>query len=173
MIRWLSLATLLFFASTLRAAEHPEHPTGPAKTPDAKHEHPAGGGKKAQEPSVGSKAWKAMVRKEYNAAVEDYVRAQSAGKAGLPAQDDKLGKQWDLKLINVHKDKIVHLGDDKFFACADLKTVEKGKKDKVDLDFYATKTPDGWKMDKVVIHKVNGKPRFTYNEKNEMVPAAD
>ena len=56
---------------------------------------------------------------------------------------------------------------------ADFKTVEKGAKDKLDLDFYATKGPDGWKIDKTVIHKVNGKPRYTYNDKNEMVPVTD
>lgn len=169
MMRIFLLCAALLAAAGLQAAEHPEHPKG--KEHPAGHEHPAGDAK--GNPAVGSKKWKAQVKKEYTAAVEAYVKEQSEGKPGFPVKDDKLGKQWDLRLANIHKNKIVHLGDDRFFACADFKTVEKGKKDKVDLDFYASRNPQGWKLDKVVIHKVNGKPRFTYDEKNEMVPAAD
>lgn len=137
----------------LHAAEHPEHPKG--------HEHP-----------VGSKAWTKQMSKEFTKAVEDHVAQKSAAEGGaFKIHDDKLGKDWSLKLISVHKKRVAHLGDQRFFACADFKSVEKGSKDKVDLDFYATKKADGsWTIDKVLIHKVNGEPRYTYNEKNEIVP---
>ena len=156
-----------------QAAEHPkEHPTAaPPKQqtakPSAKEEHPAG-----HEHPVGSKAWNKQMRKEFNEVVENHVKKQSVDGA-FKVTDEKLGKAWPLKLVGVHKKRIVQLEGNSFFACADFKTVEKGAKDKLDLDFYATKGPDGWKIDKTVIHKMNGKPRYTYNDKNEMVPVTD
>ena len=153
-----------------QAAEHPkEHPTAaPPKQqtakPSAKEEHPAG-----HEHPVGSKAWNKQMHKEFNEAVENHVSQQSAGGA-FTVKDDKLGKEWALKLVGVHKKRIVQLEGNSFFACADFKTVGTGKKAKLDLDFYATKGPDGWKIDKTVIHKVNGKRRFTYDSQNNMVP---
>ncbi|MBI5624361.1 MAG: hypothetical protein HY924_11335 [Elusimicrobia bacterium] len=155
------------------AGEHPkEHPTAApaereAAKPSVKSEHPAG-----HEHPVGSKAWNSQMRKEFNETVESHVSRESAGGA-FKVKDDKLGKEWALKLVGVHKKRIVGLGGRSFFACADFETVGKGEKAKLDLDFYATKGPDGWKIDKTVIHKVNGKPRYTYNDKNEMVPASD
>lgn len=168
----------LLAATTLKAAEHPkEHPT--AKSAQEEHisgvegktaehpkkgEHPAG-----HEHPMGSKEWTKQTTKEYTQEVERYVKEESA-KGAFKVHDDKLGKDWQLKLVRIHKDRVVHLGNNQFFACSDFKSVKKGSKDKVDLDFYATKTKEGWKTDKVLIHKVNGRPRYTYNDKNEMVP---
>lgn len=168
----LALCLALASAAASQAGEHPkEHPsaaTGAAKASPA-GEHPAG-----HEHPVGSKAWTKEMNKEFTKAVEDHVARKSAAEGGaFKVQDEKLGKEWALGLIGVHKKKVVHLGDRSFFACADFKTVGEGKKDKLDLDFYASKAADGWKIDKTVIHKVNGQPRYTYNEKNEMVPAKE
>lgn len=175
------LIAALALAYGARAAEHPEHPQAhehPAEQPQAKpekgahEEHPAGH-KHGEHPAghehpVGSKAWSKQMRKEFNAAVVDFV-AGEAKDGAYSVKDEVLGKTWELKLIGVHKKRIVHLGDKGFFACADFKTVG-GEKRKLDLDFYATKDAGGWRIDKVLIHKVDGKPRYTYNEKNERVP---
>lgn len=169
----LSLGLALTSAALSQAGEHPkEHPTGaPAQQTDKasdKKEHPAG-----HEHPVGSKAWTKQMNKEFNNVVEDHVAKKAAAEGGaFGIKDDKLGKEWALKLVGVHKKRIVNLGGNSFFACADFKTVS-GEKAKLDLDFYATKGPEGWKIDKTVIHKVDGKPRYTYNEKNEMVPVTD
>jgi len=181
---------VLLAAASLKAAEHPkEHPTGapasgqqehPAQTPQAapqaqskakEHpEHPPG--KPAQAPE-GSKAWMNQIRKEYDAKVCEVGKAKSKTD-WYTIHDDKLNKDWNLRVAKVHKDRIVQLGPNKFFACSDFKSVKRGEKDKLDLDFIATKNPDGsWTIDKALIHKVNGKPRYTWNEKNEMVPVND
>ena len=154
----LILAALVSFAA---AGEHPEHPMGPAKTSTEK--------KDAPKPEMGSKEWLKQMRKEYTAAVEKKV-ADAAAAGGFQVKDEKLAKDWTLKLSRVHKDRIIGLGGSSFFACADFKSAEKGSKDKVDLDFYATKNGDSWTIDKVLVHKVNGVERYKYNEKNEMVP---
>jgi hypothetical protein len=166
-------------AQAAQAAEHPtgaavsdqqEHPTG-APASDRQQHSTGAPGKVCPLPDAGgSKASMARIRKEYVNAVREYVKA----KEPFVIHDDKLNKDWDLKLIRVHKDRIVSLGGNKFFACSDFKSVKKGGKDRLDLDFFATKNPDGtWKVEKVLIHKVNGKPRYTWNDKNEMVPAND
>lgn len=159
---------LSLLATGAGAAEHPkEHPTAaPGPQQGKPQEHPQG-----HEHPLGSKAWTKQMSREFTKAVEDYVGQKSAAAGGaFKVHDDKLGKDWALKLVGVHKKRVAHLGDQHFFACADFKSVEKGSKDKVDLDFYAAKTGAEWKIDKVLIHKVNGQPRYTYNDKNEMVP---
>lgn len=171
MKKLIAIVAALTISTLLCAQEHPkEHPTSsssPAEEhPKAKSsaEHPAG-----HEHPVGSKGWNKHMRKEYTQAVENHVKEKSTDGA-FTIKDDKLDKEWRLKLAGVHKKRIAHLGGTSFFACADFKSVETGSKDKLDLDFYATKTGNNWKIDKVLIHKVNDKPRYTYNDKNEMVP---
>ncbi|NNN07059.1 MAG: hypothetical protein HKL90_14280 [Elusimicrobia bacterium] len=153
-----------------QAARADEHPAADAAD---QMEHPAAGASAKWCPlkdAGGSKAEMARIRKEYVAAVRAYVKT----KAPFTVHDDKLGKDWTLKLVRVHQDRIMQLGDNQFFACSDFKSARKGGKDALDLDFFASKNPDGaWKIDKVLIHKVNGKPRYTWNAKNEMVPVKD
>lgn len=189
-MRALPLGLALACVAPSWAAEHPkEQPTAAqAKDQPAEKEHPAGQkpGRhrpwwkfwavgehpEGQEHQAGSKGWNEQMRKEFNETVEGHVERQSVDGA-FKVKDEKLGKEWALKLIGVHKKRIVQLQGQSFFACADFETVGKGEKAKLDLDFYAAKGPDGWKIDKTVIHKVDGKPRYTYNEKNEMVPVKD
>lgn len=172
------VAAALLVAAPAVAQEHPagmEHPKAGGEHPKAGKEHPKAGkehpkehpaAKPAKHPA-GSEKWLKQIRKEYDDFVCEHT-ARPKGE-GFMIADEKLGKTWELKMLKVHKKNIVQLGGNRFFACADLKTLD--GKDKLDLDFYATKLPDGsWRMDKVVLHKVNGQPRYTYNEKNEMVP---
>jgi|GEM_PF-3448602 len=171
MKKTLAMIAGLLLPIGLMAAEHPkEHPTmksSETESKDAKKEHPG-----HEHPF--SKGWREerKLRNEFDQSVKDYVKAQSANGA-FKVHDDKLGKDWELKLDKVHKNKIVHLSDKPFrcFACADFQSVTKGDKTKVDLDFYATRDDKGvYTVDKVIVHKVNGQPRYTYNDKNEMVP---
>ncbi|MBI4062840.1 MAG: hypothetical protein HY401_00885 [Elusimicrobia bacterium] len=161
------------------AEEHPEHPHAQEHPAGKEHpkekEHPKG---KAQsqgkehpkhEHPVGSVAWNKQMSQEYTKTVQNHVKEAKAS-GGFKIRDAKLGKEWNLSLVRVHKNKVVHLGNDQFFACADFRSAIKGDRSKVDLDFYATKSGNDWKIDKVLIHKVNGKPRYTYNDKNERVP---
>jgi hypothetical protein len=182
---WTLAAATLFVPLVLMAGEHPEHPTGGAQAPQiqratsptsehpAGHEHPAQPTAKApehpagHEHPVGSKPWVKQMKKEYIKTVEKHV------KGGVKIHDDKLNQDWELKLKRIHKGRIAYLGNNQFFACADFKSSKKGDKSMLDLDFYASKKEGGWSVDKTLIHKVDGKARYTYNDKNEMVPAQD
>ncbi len=113
-----------------------------------------------------------QVQKYFSKVVEEHVNASSAKTDGaFVIKDDVLKKDWALKLKKIHTQKIVDLGHDKYFACADFKEA-KGKTT-VDLDFYVGRSGNAWSVEKVLLHKVAGKPRFTYNDKNEMIPVTN
>ena len=145
------IAVLSFGLGPLSAAvaeehskEHPkEHPT----------EHP--------KPAV------LISKEDFSKIVDAQIKKASETSDGFyVVNDNVMHKSWWLKLDKIHTDKIVKLSDTKCFACADFKASDGA----VDLDFYMTKGKDGWAVSEVIVHKVDGKPRFMYNEKNERVP---
>ena len=112
-----------------------------------------------------------MFQNDFEKFVKEHVVAESQKTGGVyTVHDDTMNKDWKLRLVKVHKTKICMLDEGKnCFACADFREVD--GKNKLDLDFYASKSEDGkMTMSKVIIHKVNGKPRFTYDKENKMVP---
>lgn len=169
------------------AAEHPqEHPTASKEHPTPTKEQPTE--TKKEHPAETKKEHPAQTKKEhpkehpekttqqnfqnnYEKVVKNYLSAESLKSGGVyTIQDDVAGKSWKLKLERVHKSRICMLQEGKTcFACADFNEV--GGKNKFDLDFYANKSADGtMTIEKVLIHKMNGKPRFTYDKDNNMVP---
>lgn len=125
--------------------EHPEHP----------HEHPSG------------KLFD--LKKEYTTAVNSHISDAVAGSGSFKVYDESLKSEWGLELVRIHDDKIVGLGKDRYFACADFKDPASGKI--IDLDFYATRRGEEWSIEPALIHKVEGQPRFTYDGKNNRIPA--
>ena len=141
------------------SGEHPEHPTPAKSESSGSKEHPKKG------------AVDKTFQNDFEKVVKDYVASEAQKTGGVyTIHDDAANKDWKLELVKVHKNKICMLQEGKqCFACADFK--EAGGKNKLDLDFYANKSEDGQvTMKKVLIHKVNGKPRFTYDKNNNMVP---
>ncbi|MCK5103448.1 MAG: transglutaminase domain-containing protein, partial [Cyclobacteriaceae bacterium] len=66
-----------------------------------------------------------------------------------------------LKLVRVHTEYLSVLGPDKFFACVDLAT-ENG--DVYDVDFFMKGTPGNMQVTKTDVHKLNGKPYYTWKK---------
>lgn len=100
---------------------------------------------------------------------EEYVRKNS--KDGVFKYHDKnTGKELDLTLDKVHKDKLSPTKTDEYFVCADFK----GKDGNTyDLDFFVQGTNKGnLRVDKtsIAVHKVNGKENYTwnYNKKEDL-----
>lgn len=150
------------------SGEHPEHPT-PAKSESK--EHPKGESKEHPKEHPKKVAQNKAFQNDFEKVVKDYVVSEAQKTGGVyTIHDDVANKDWKLELVKVHKNKICMLQEGRqCFACADFKEV--GGKNKIDLDFYANKAEDGViTMEKVLIHKVNGKPRFTYDKNNNMVP---
>ncbi|MEP9409910.1 MAG: hypothetical protein HRF42_00630 [Candidatus Brocadia sp.] len=100
---------------------------------------------------------------------EEYVRKNS--KDGVfKFFDRNTGKELELTLDRVHKDKLSPTKTDEYFVCADFK----GKDGNTyDLDFFVQGTgKDNLRVDKtsIAVHKVNGKENYTwnYNKKKDL-----
>jgi len=66
-----------------------------------------------------------------------------------------------LKLVRVHTEYLSILGSHEFFACVDLATVNG---DVYDVDFFLKGTADDMKVTKTDVHKLNGKPYYTWKQ---------
>jgi len=66
-----------------------------------------------------------------------------------------------LKLVRVHTEYLSVLGSNEFFACVDLAT-ENG--DVYDVDFFMKGTANDMKVTSTDIHKLNGKPFYTWKQ---------
>ena len=99
--------------------------------------------------------------------IREYI-AQQEGALGsftLPDPKDK-GKLRTLELVRVHE-RVGKTGD-YYYSCTDMKDAATG--DELDLDFDVSDTGKELKVVAVRIHKDNGKPRYTYDDKDNLVP---
>ncbi|MFQ5875748.1 MAG: hypothetical protein ACE5JL_18375 [Dehalococcoidia bacterium] len=97
-------------------------------------------------------------------AIEAYVKKETTLKGGFfLVYDDVAKKPLVLSLEKVHKQRLSKVGEDLYFACADLKT----PKDKLyDLDiFMKGADKDHLEVTEITIHKEAGKERYTWFEK--------
>ena len=127
-----------------------EHPAG--------HEHPA----KGEQPK--SEKAKAVSTADLDKAIKARIAEKTKADGGVFKVEDKvLNKTWDLTLVKVHTDKLTPLSADTYFACTDFKAKDGTM---VDVDFYMKNEDGRIVITDTTVHKVNGKPRFNYVEKN-------
>lgn len=123
-----------------------------------KHEHPK------EHPSNNEQ--KSGLTKEHLAdAIEAYIRNQASTNEGyFPITDEKTGQQLQMTLVRVHRERLAKIGPDHYFACVDFKTPEEKL---YDVDFFM-KGPDkdNLTFSEFMIHKVNGRERYTWYEEN-------
>ncbi len=123
-----------------------------------KREHPA------EHPKTEEK--KAGLTKDQLAdAIEAYINGQAAANEGyFPIMDEKTGQQLQMTLVKVHRERLAKVGEDQYFACVDFQTPE-GKL--YDVDFFM-KGPDkdNLTFSEFMIHKENGKERYTWYEED-------
>jgi len=70
----------------------------------------------------------------------------------------------DLQLVRVHTEYLSVLGPDEFFACVDLAT-ENG--DVYDVDFFLKGSKNKMEVSQKSLHKLNGKPFYTWKQTEE------
>jgi hypothetical protein len=147
MRRPLSLAIVLtclaFFSNWALAQEKKEHPK----------EHP-------EHP----KSEKKVSTDDIDKAIREHIEKTAKASGGkFPVQDDVLKKTWELELVQVHKDKLQALADGTYFACVDFKAPDATM---VDVDFFLKKNGDSMAVTDTTVHKINGKARYSYVEKD-------
>ncbi|HVE13687.1 MAG TPA: hypothetical protein VNI01_09865 [Elusimicrobiota bacterium] len=108
--------------------------------------------------------------KAFSNAVRDYVQARSAESSdgAFHVRDASARRSWGIELVQVHTDELVRLPGGALRGCADFKSA-KGV-EALDVDFIARRSEDGWEVGKVILHRVDGEDRVTYDEKGRATP---
>lgn len=138
------LSALIVVAMGAVAQEHPEHPED----------------KTAAQPEETYKVdTEAMA-----AAIKGYVAADADLKGGyFLIFDSKLKKPLALKLAKVHEERLAKVGENLYFACSDF--TEAGGQ-VFDLDFFMEEVEGKLLVTKVLIHKEDDQPRYSWFEDN-------
>ena len=145
-----SLSLLLLAPGRIAAQEKPpEHPKSKGS------EHPT------------EKKQAGLSKSDLASAIKSWVDKEASSNDGwLKVDDPVTHKTLQLKLDKVHDDRLSQVKPDVYFACADF--VEKdGTKYDIDV-FMQGKTKDSLQNTEVSVHKLNGKPRYTWFEENGM-----
>ncbi|MBI3871852.1 MAG: hypothetical protein HY304_02110 [candidate division Zixibacteria bacterium] len=145
--RWLPIAFVaagLVAYANAQAQEHPEHPQNPA----------AGLEKKKDTVTI------PMLSK----AIHDYVADDAKLKGGFFLVFDPQDKKvLQLTLAKVHEEKLATLGNGVYFACADFQASDGHL---YDLDVFMKGSDKNLETTEVSVHKVDGKPRYNWSEKD-------
>jgi hypothetical protein len=132
----LSLTALLAAPVIAQQKEHPEHP----------------------------KSEKKVSVDDIDAAIRSNIAEKAKASDGkFLVQDEVLDKTWELELVRVHKDRLQALADGRYFACVDFKAADGTM---VDVDFFLKKDGDNLVVTDTSVHKINGKARYNYEEKD-------
>jgi hypothetical protein len=89
--------------------------------------------------------------------ISDYSAKSADKKFHMPYQ----GKNLALDLVKVHDDRFSNLGNDKYFACVDMKGAD-GKL--YDIDFFMLVKPGKLTVTETSVHKINGKPLYNWKQ---------
>jgi hypothetical protein len=149
---WIQLALALLVCAVLTipliqaiAQEHPEHPT--------EKEHP-------EHPEEKTEA--SLTIEQLAQAINDYVRDDARAKGGFFLVYDPVAKKsLVLTLDRVHEERLSGLGGGVYFACADFTSPEGTV---YDIDVFMKEAEAGLEATEVHVHKVDGKPRYTWKE---------
>jgi len=69
-----------------------------------------------------------------------------------------------LNLVRVHTEYLSKLVTDSYFACVDLVDVNG---DVYDVDFFLSGSPDAMKVTETIVHKLNGRPFYAWEQKED------
>ena len=133
-----------------------EHPGTAVEQQKSTIEHPGR--------SVGQeRPTKAVTADFVKRSIRQHAKDQAKATGGIfVIHDEKLNKDWRLKIIQVHDPVRTFEKDGKtfYFTCSDFKSAD--SKDVLDIDFWMI--PKGKKLEvtDTKIHKVNGEPRYGY-----------
>jgi len=144
MKKFFSLVLALSLSAVPAFAQQKEHPK------EHPQEHPPSG--------------KKLSTDDIDASIRAHIEEKSKASSGrFEVRDDVLNKTWSLELVRVHKDKLQALADGRYFACVDFKAPDATM---VDVDFFLKKDGDKLAVTDTTVHKVDGKARYNYEEKN-------
>ena len=133
----------------------------------AQGEHPTGS-KKAEHPTAtitpqivqGEK----ITLQNLAQAIESFVEADINLRGAFLVIDPSTNEVLKLNLEKVHKERLSHIGDDVYFACADF-NADNGKVYDLDI-FLRGKNTDELTVTEISVHKEDGEARYGWLEEN-------
>ena len=133
----------------------------------AQGEHPTGT-KKAEHPTAtitpqivkGEK----ITLQNLARAIESFVEADINLRGAFLVIDPSTNEVLKLNLEKVHKERLSHVGDDVYFACADF-NADDGKIYDLDIFLRGTNT-DELTVTEITVHKEDGQARYGWLEQD-------
>lgn len=100
---------------------------------------------------------------EIEAGIKDFISIKTVENDGIfPVKDDN--HDLRMKLVRVHTEYLSNLGPNRHFACVDL-VDESGEV--FDVDFFMEGEPGAMKVTETSVHKLNGKPYYSWKQNKE------
>ena len=130
-------------------------------------EHPTGS-KKAEHPTTSIKPQivqgERITLQNLALAIESFVEADINLRGAFLVIDPNTEEVLKLTLEKVHKERLSHIGDDIYFACADFNAAN-GKVYDLDI-FLHGKNTDNLTVTEISVHKEDGKARYGWLEQD-------
>ena len=144
---------IILFAIFLSSVVAQEHPTKSKKT-----EHPT----TTITPQIvqGEK----ITLQNLARAIESFVEADINLRGAFLVIDPSTNEVLKLNLEKVHKERLSHVGDDVYFACADF-NADDGKVYDLDIFLRGTNT-DELTVTEITVHKEDGQARYGWMEQD-------
>ena len=144
------------------AAAAPAAASAPASAPAAETTTsattPAGAPEASAEPSA----------EQIRQTIRDYIAQIEEDEGAFTIEDETTGKTRTLTLERVH-DRVGKTGD-LYYSCTDMRDKDSGEA--LDLDYDVESYDGELEVVDTRIHKVNGQPRYTYDDKDNRIPVA-
>lgn len=100
---------------------------------------------------------------EIEEGIKAYIAQKSEENGGIfPVKDES--HDLKMKLVRVHTEYLSNLGPDSHFACVDL-VDESGEV--YDVDFFMEGKPGAMQVTQTTVHKLNGKPFYSWKQKKD------
>ena len=97
-------------------------------------------------------------------AIESFVEADINLRGAFLVIDPTTNEVLKLDLEKVHKERLSHIGDDVYFACADF-NADNGKVYDLDI-FLQGKNTDNLTVTEISVHKEDGEARYGWVEED-------
>ena len=97
-------------------------------------------------------------------AIESFIEADINLRGAFLVIDPSTNGVLKLSLDKVHKERLSHIGDDIYFACADF-NADNGKVYDLDIFLHGENT-DNLTVTEISVHKEEGKARYSWQEEN-------
>ena len=97
-------------------------------------------------------------------AIESFVEADINLRGAFLVIDPNTNEVLKLNLEKVHKERLSHIGDDVYFACADF-NADNGKVYDLDI-FLHGKNTDNLTVTEISVHKEDGEARYGWLEED-------